>query len=138
MINEYGVVTQVSAGKLAVKITTPGACESCPIHDNCYSSGKVVWVPQPAGVGINDHVRFSITNTSVLKLTALVYGIPLAAVLGGIILGYLWLFRALENDPRILASVGLGVFLFLLAGFGISKLDRLIGKRLAYEVVRTD
>jgi positive regulator of sigma E activity len=137
MIDEYGIVTKISAGKLAIRITAPGTCESCPIHDNCYTSGKVIWVPKQEGIGINDHVRFSITNTSVLKLTALVYGIPLAAVLGGILLGYLWFFRTFGSDPRILASVGLGVFLLLLAGFGISKLDRLIGKRLAYKVVRT-
>lgn len=138
MIDEYGIVTRSAGGKLAVKVISPGSCDSCPIHDNCYASGKVVWVPQTGGIAVNDHVHFSITNGSVLKISALVYGLPLLGVLAGIILGYLVLFRSLGDDPRILASVGLGILLFLAAGFVVSRLDAMIKNRLSYEVVKSD
>ncbi|HUX19632.1 MAG TPA: SoxR reducing system RseC family protein [Spirochaetia bacterium] len=136
MIDEYGIVTRTAGGKLAVKVISPGSCDSCPIHDNCYSSGKVVWLPRQEGIGVNDHVHFSISNASVLKVTALVYGVPLLGVMGGIILGYLLLFRSLADDPRTLASVGLGVFLFLAGGFLVSRLDAILKNRLSYSVVR--
>lgn len=138
MIDEYGIVTQSAGGKLAIKVISPGSCDSCPIHDNCYSSGQVVWVPRREGLRVNDHVHFSITNASVLKISALVYGVPLLGVLGGIILGYLLLFRSLADDPRILSAVGLGVILFLAAGFLVSKLDAKLKDRLSYSVVRAN
>jgi positive regulator of sigma E activity len=136
MIDEYGIVTQTAGGKLAVKVISPGSCDSCPIHDNCYSSGKVVWLPRQEGIEVNDHVHFSISNASVLKVSALVYGVPLLGVMGGIILGYLLFFRSLADDPRTLASVGLGVILFLAGGFLVSRLDASLKKRLSYNVVR--
>lgn len=138
MIEEQGQVTNIEDGRLAIKVTTPGSCDSCPIHDNCYAGGRVVWVPAPEEIRVNDHVRFSITNTSVLKLSALVYGAPLVGVLAGILLGDLWLFRSFADDPKTLLSFGLGVLFFAAAGFGVSRLDRTIRKRLTYTVVRAE
>lgn len=138
MIDEYGVVTQERGGKLAIRVVTPGTCESCAIHDNCYASGKVVWIPKQEGIQVHDHVRFSIANTSVLGLSALVYGIPLLAVLGGILLGYLLLFRSVSGDAKVLFSVFLGVALFVASGFVISRLEHRIKRGLAYSVVRVD
>lgn len=135
MIDEYGIVTKAEDGKLEVRVTAPGACDSCPIHDSCYASGNVVSVPQQGGFRVNDQVRFSITNASVLKISALVYGLPLIGVLAGIVVGYLVLFRSMADDPRILASVGLGVVLFLAAGYVVSRLDRVIKNRLNYDIV---
>ncbi len=134
MIDEYGIVTKADDGKLEVRVTTPGACDSCPIHDSCYASGNVVSVPQQGDFRVNDRVRFSISNASVLKISALVYGLPLLGVLAGIVVGYLLLFRSMADDPRILASVGLGVALFLGAGYIVSRLDRVIRNRLSYDI----
>ena len=136
MIDEYGIVTKAEDGKLEVRVTAPGSCDSCPIHDNCYASGNVVSVPQQGDFRVNDQVRFSISNASVLKISALVYGLPLIGVLAGIIAGYLLLFRSMADDPRILASVGLGISLFLAAGYIVSRLDRVMKSRLSYDIVR--
>lgn len=137
MIDEQGRVTNIIDGKLAIEVTTPGACESCPVHGNCYASGRLVWVPARDGIRINDHVRFSISNTSVLKISALIYGIPFAAVIGGILLGYLWLFRSFADDPKTLVSFGLGVLFFAAAGFAVSRLDRGLRNKLVYTIVRS-
>jgi hypothetical protein len=59
-------------------------------------------------------------------------------VLGGILLGYLWLFRSFADDPKTLLSFGLGVLFFAAAGFGVSRLDRTIRNRLTYTVVRAE
>ena len=138
MIDEYGIVTNETTDRLEVQVTTPGACDSCPIHDNCYGAGKTVWMPKQEGIGAGDHVRFSISNTSVLKISALVYGIPLLAVLAGILGGYLWLFRSLSSDPKTLLSVAVGAALFVLSGFVISRLDPRIRNGLSYSIARAD
>ena len=134
MIGEYGKVVRTTGDGLEVRVLAPGACDSCPIHDSCYSSGKLVWLPQQQGLGVDDYVRFSITNASVLKISALVYGLPLLGVLGGILVGYLWLFRSFASDPKTLLSVALGVALFLASGFLVSRLDSRIKNRLSYTI----
>lgn len=138
MIDEYGIVRNETNDRFEVEVTTPGACESCPVHDNCYGAGKRVWLPKQDGISPGDRVRFSISNASVLKISALVYGIPLGAVLGGILAGYLWLFRALASDPKTLLSVLVGAGLFLASGFAISRLDPRIRKGLSYSIARAD
>lgn len=138
MIDEYGLVTDESKDRLEVQVTAPGSCDSCPIHDNCYGAGKSVWLPKREGIHAGDHVRFSISNASVLKISALVYGIPLAAVLAGILGGYLWLFHSFGSDPKTLLSVAVGAVLFLISGFVISRLDPHIRDGLSYTVRRAD
>lgn len=138
MIDEQGQVTNIIDGKLGIKVTAEGSCDSCPIHDNCYGSGQLVWVPAQEGIHLNDHVRFSVANTSVLKISALVYGLPLAGVFAGILLGYLWLFRSFRDDPKTLLSFGLGVLLFAAGAFAVSRIDRLMRKRLQYTVIRVE
>lgn len=136
MIDEQGQVTNIVDGKLAIKVTSSGSCESCPIHGNCYSSDQLVWVPAKEGIRVNDHVRFSILNTSVLKMSTLVYGLPLVAVFAGILLGYLWIFRSFGSDPKSLLSFGMGVLFFFTAGFVVSRLDRNMRGKLQYAVTR--
>lgn len=138
MIDEYGTVTNETRDRLEVQVTTPGACDSCPIHDNCYGAGKTVWLPKQDGIGRGDRVRFSISNGSVLKISALVYGVPLLAVLAGILAGYLWLFRSMPSDPKTLLSVAVGAALFLASGFVISRLDPHIRDGLSYSITRAD
>lgn len=138
MIDEQGQVTDIIDGKLGIKVTSPGSCDSCPVHGNCYTSDRLVWVPAKEGIGLNDWVRFSISNTSVLRISALVYGLPLAGVFAGIIAGYLWIFRSFRDDPKTLLSFGLGVLLFAVGGFAVSRIDRLMRKRLQYTVTRTE
>lgn len=134
MIEEEGRVVGVARGKLEIEVTSPGACESCPVHSSCYSAGKTVHIPLEQGIARGDRVRFSIVNASVLKLSAVVYGTPLVGIIAGIVLGELWLFRGLADDPKTLLSFALGVLLFAGGGFFVSRIDRRWRKRIVYTV----
>ncbi|HUZ17419.1 MAG TPA: SoxR reducing system RseC family protein [Spirochaetia bacterium] len=141
MIDEYGVVVQDKGGKLAIEIGAEGSCAACPVHDNCYQNGNVLWVPRSEEIGsghlrIGDHVHFTVANASVLKVSALVYGVPLVAVLAGIAVGYLWLFRSFAENPRVGMSVLIAAALFVLSGVFISRLDKAMKSRMVYSVER--
>lgn len=143
MIDEYGVVVEEQDGKIAVEVGAEGSCEACPVRNACYQNGTIVWIPRNEESGAlavrrGDHVHFTVENTSVLKVSALVYGVPLVAVLAGILGGYLWLFRALPENPRVGLSFLVAVALFVLSGFLIVRIDRRSKERLVYTVRRIE
>lgn len=122
-ILEYGVVVDELGGEIAVEVTSTGACDSCPIHDTCHAAEQVVWIPKKDDIHVGDHVHFSIGHGSPLKISALVYGVPLFALLAGTMAGYLVFFSRLADDTRALLSFAAGIGLTGIAGFVISRFD---------------
>jgi len=136
VISEYGTITEERSGKFGVQITVPGQCDECQIRESCYANGKVVWVPRRDGLGKDDAVQVTMRNVSVLGVTAILYGLPLLAVLGGILLGYFALFAGLGEDARVLASVGVGAGFLAVVGFAIARIDRKVSSRITYAIER--
>ncbi|MFP4112868.1 MAG: SoxR reducing system RseC family protein [Spirochaetota bacterium] len=142
---EYGVVREIeraepgsaTAPRYGVEITVPGVCDSCAIKENCYGAGSVVWAQADEDLQPGDPVRLEMREGTVLKATAWVYGVPLASVFLGTLVGYRWLFASHAEEPRVLLSFGLGVGLMLLAGLVLAKLNDWIGKRLTIRAYRT-
>jgi len=127
MIEEIAVVNRISKRSMELRIERPQQCDGCAVRENCYTQGNVLTVPLEPGVRESDRVRLTITNTSVLGLSALMYGVPLVAVLAGIILGYYLFFPSLAETARTLATMG--------SGFGLMAVAALVvhhaGKRVA-------
>ena len=138
MIDEIGTVVEARDEELAVRIDVAGSCGSCPIKDYCYGNERVVWMPKKEAIRVGEQVRFSVSNFSVLKISALVYGIPLISLIAGIVIGYLVFFRSLADDPKILLAVFTGAVFFALAAYAVSRLDKTQKNRLLYSVVRLE
>jgi sigma-E factor negative regulatory protein RseC len=135
---EYGVVREIDHGaRYGIEITVPGACDTCAIKGNCYGTGAMVWATSHEPLDVGDQVRLQMRRGTVLKATAWVYGIPLVAIVLGILAGYMWLFAAQPEQPRVLLSFALGVGLMAAAGFLLARLNTWVAGRLTIRAVKT-
>ncbi len=119
-----------------LRITQPAQCDACAIRESCYGRGNVVTVPREPGVEVNDSVELEIAHTSILGLSALIYGMPLAGLLAGVLSGYYVLFAGLAETGRTLASVGSGLALLGVCALVVRIVGRRISDRIEYRTRR--
>jgi sigma-E factor negative regulatory protein RseC len=88
-----GVVKAVR-GNMAVVVTRhESECESCSARDTCATLGgsganREVMARNTARAQVGDVVKISIGGSAFLKVTFLVYMVPILALIGGALLGY--------------------------------------------------
>jgi sigma-E factor negative regulatory protein RseC len=89
MIVETGRVAKTEAGKAFVEIERGTDCVKCHAGCVCDFGKKVVLVEaeDPVGVHKNQMVQLSISEDSSLWAAFVVYGIPLFAIIIGVLLG---------------------------------------------------
>lgn len=136
MIEEVALVEKISGDKMDLRITQPEQCDACAIRESCYGRGNVVTVPREPGVEVNDSVELEISHTSILGLSALIYGVPLAGLLAGVLAGYYGLFAGLAETGKTLASVGSGIALLGLCALVVRFAGRRISDRIEYRTRR--
>lgn len=115
MLTKTGVVKAIQ-GRMALVVTKyEPECASCKAKDTCSTLGgaganREVKVRNTAGAQVGDIVTITIRSSSFLKVSFLVYMVPILALIGGIVLGHL-LSRLLSVDENILVGVfsGLGI-----------------------------
>ena len=128
MAQEKGIIVKRS-GKLAwVKTNRTSACEHCSEKESCEildnSASMEVEVENSINANIGDLVVISVKNSSLLKLSFLLYVFPIIAMMIGAYLG---------NDLNLfslgasVSSVLMSIFFFLSSFF----LIRLRGKSMA-------
>lgn len=139
---EYGIVREVPAAgdlkspRYGIEITVPGACDVCAVKGNCYGSGSMVHAYSPDALQPGEQVRLEMRRGTILKATAWVYGIPLVAILAGVLAGHQWLFASSAEPARVLLSAGLGVGMMLGAGYVLTRLNEWVGSRLTITAYR--
>ena len=87
---EEGIIEDTSKRKALVSIQQSAACATCKSHDTCdVRSDKkiVVEVFNDLQANIGDRVEISMPASSLLKLSLLVYFIPVVALIAGACLG---------------------------------------------------
>lgn len=141
MIEEKAFVESSDGGQVTFRIIRTGACDACSIREQCYRNDGVVSVPRSqvqgldgAAVASTETVKLRIPNTSVLRLTGLVYGLPLVAFFAGLLLGYYLIFPGVGENMQALGSFVTGAALLGLAGFGIYRFDRRVARAVRYVV----
>mgnify|MGYP006303972445 CR=1 FL=1 len=105
MIEERARVEKLSERDMELRIIVPGECEKCGVKDNCYGNNRHITVPKRPGLDIGDEVDLSIRNISVLKMTGLIYGIPLIGLIVGLFSGYFLFFRAFTEEDIFLSPI---------------------------------
>lgn len=87
---EQGIVEKASKRKAMVRIQKSSACATCSSKDSCdVSSDKkiVIEVANDLQAKTGDRVELSMPESSLLKLSLLVYLLPVVALIAGACLG---------------------------------------------------
>ncbi|MBW1740609.1 MAG: SoxR reducing system RseC family protein [Deltaproteobacteria bacterium] len=118
-LTKTGVVKAVQGHMALVVTRMEPECESCKARDACSVMGGgganiEVWVRNTARAQPGDAVTISIKGASLLKVSFLVYMVPILALIGGIILGHV-LSMLIPVDKNVL--VGLFCLLALFGTF---------------------
>ncbi|MEW6665885.1 MAG: SoxR reducing system RseC family protein [Thermodesulfobacteriota bacterium] len=93
MIKESGIVERVSLGRALVRIQKGGSCASCENRTSCHIDSDrplLIEVDNEVGAAVSNRVELSMPTASLLKLSFLVYMVPVLALVVGAILGAEW------------------------------------------------
>jgi len=120
MLTETGVVEKASPEIAVVLVERSSACEQCRSRGACEMlSGRTmrVEVANELGAEEGDRVEISLPAASVLKLSFLVYLVPVAALVAGAYVGNLWVEGTVEDPTPYALAAGVlamvGAFLLV-------------------------
>ncbi len=125
MVTEQGIIEDVSGRKILVRIKKSSACATCESRGDCgVDSGKnmVVEVANDLGGGEGDHVELSVPSGAFLKLSLLVYILPVVALIAGAFAG--GAFAGVLRVPISLASVIGGFLVMGITFYALKRFDR--------------
>ena len=134
MITEKGIIQKIIHDKALVRIQKSSACASCESRGACRSlSDKemLIEVANDLQANVGDQVEISVPAGSLLKLSVLVYLLPVGALIFGAYAGGIWAqsFRAESTSVAIFCG-----FLAMGACFYILKrLDRAAQAKCEYQ-----
>ena len=121
MATAEGIVTKIYSSTAWVKCTKSAACESCSAKGFCDTMGGSgsnddveVEAINAVGAKVDDRVTISFETSSLLKVSFLVYMVPVLFLILGVVIGDK--IAAIFNYDQSIFSVLAG-FLFLFAAF---------------------
>lgn len=117
MIEEEGIVAEVEDGIAKVMILKKSACESCAAAGVCHpGSGDRSYMEatNPLGAKKGQKVKVVLAPQIYLKASIILYGVPMAALIAGAIIGKnLGLSYGSEENSDLWAFfAGMGLMLF--------------------------
>lgn len=137
MIEEMGQIVNIKKNKfIEVMILDPdsSSCESCVNKHFCSIQGKILKIPFFEGFNKQDVVKVKMENMSILKATALVYGIPLIMLILGIFTGYYIFFNKYSESLKSLYSFILSMILLVVSGFIVYFIDKKYHNKIKYNI----
>jgi sigma-E factor negative regulatory protein RseC len=105
-IREEGIVESISQGKAVVRIQKGGQCASCSSREGCGVSGggdMQIDVANELGAKVGDRVEISLPTYSLMKLSLLVYFLPVLALILGAYLGRLAGAEIFQSDSAVIS-----------------------------------
>jgi len=93
MITEEGIVEKSNSDRVLVRVARTEACAHCQTRGACQMFSRKemrVEVLNDLGAKEGDRVKISVPTGSFLKLSMIVYLLPVAALIGGAYAGTLW------------------------------------------------
>ncbi len=135
MIIEKAIIEEIIEDKkIVVRFIGNGdseGCASCKSKSLCHVNEKKFDLPFESGHNVGENVLVKMENISILKATSIVYGIPLIALVGGILLGYYVIFKNITNvDLKSVYSFLIGCGFIGLSYFVIKILDKHAGNKI--------
>jgi sigma-E factor negative regulatory protein RseC len=88
MIEEEGIVAEVQGNIAKVEILKKSACENCAASGTCHPGDQeLMEADNPLGAVKGQKVKVVVAPQLYLKASIILYGIPMAAMVAGAILG---------------------------------------------------
>lgn len=134
LANERGIVVDLVGPKARVRVQKTSSCASCESRHSCHimnDRNMIVEVHNTLKAKAGDTVEISIPVRSLLKVSLIVYIIPIVALFAGALVGRTW-GKSFGGEADVFAIVGgllaMGVAFFLLKWF-----DRRQNRRSEYQ-----
>ncbi len=115
---EDGIVIESEKGVAEIALVSSDNCEECSAKLFCKPKSdntKILKVTDPFDTRPGDEVRISVAGSTVLKVTFLIYGIPLILFIAGILLGMD--FYKNSSAPEVLSFISglllMGIYFLL-------------------------
>ena len=124
MIKEQGKIEEIRKQTALVRIQKRSACAHCESKGSCSISKRdmLIEVPNDLQAGVGDQVEVSVPEGTLLKLSALIYLLPVLLLLIGAFLGTL-LGDALQMNSSLTAIILGGGFMGI-SFYGLILFDR--------------
>jgi len=119
MISEQGIIDRISNETAYVRVTKSSACKSCASKDSCHITDRdmIVEVANSLNAREGDRVELSVPEGTFLKLSLLVYIMPVIFLLTGAFLGN-YLSLQIDTDPSKTAALT-GIFCLVISFIGL-------------------
>jgi len=111
MPREEGIVKEATSKKAVIRIMKTSACDHCGSRSSCHvlsDREMVVEVSNDLQAKVGDHVELRVPPGSLLKLSLLVYFLPVALLVIGAYVGGAWA-KSLGIQPTVASIVGAGL-----------------------------
>ena len=136
MATAEGIVIKVNSSTAWVKCTKSAACESCKAKDFCDTVGGSdddveVEAINAAQAKVDDRVTISFKTSSLLKVSFLVYMVPVLFLILGVVIGDK--IAPIFNYGRSIFSVLVGLLFLLAAFFFVKTKGKELSKKEAYK-----
>ena len=124
MIKEQGKIEEIHKQTAMVRIRRRSACAHCQSRGSCSIAERdmVIEVPNDLQAGVGDEVEVSMPEGTLLRLSALIYMLPVIALLVGAFFGAV-LGEALQTNTSLTAIV-LGGGFMAVSFYGLILYDR--------------
>ncbi len=123
-MNETGFIVEVKDTMAVIRISRSSACGKCGACQlGCHQDEMLLTIPNQLHGEVGDEVELELSSTQLLKASAITYLIPLAALILGVLGGYM-LAPGLNVNPELLGA-GAGIFLTVASFFGIRAMEGL-------------
>ncbi len=130
MPTDRGLVVARRGDVVTVRLLPHDGCASCALTRFCVGSKEsdpTISASAPAEIVQGDSVEVTLDESLVLKATAIMYGIPLAAFLTGVLGGY-----GLSSLAQLSGNVSMA--LPAVAGFAMLIPGAIISRRVAFRL----
>lgn len=131
-MKERGQIVEVTEDGLAVvKIKRSSYCSSCgACNMGAHQDEMLLTIPNRLKGEPGDLVELDLEATSILKASAIAYLIPLAALLIGVVLGYVLAYRV-NGNAELFGAIG-GILMAILAFLGIRMMEPIFRRQRKY------
>ncbi len=134
-IHEEGTITEIHEDTATVQFDKSSACIRCKAGCMERSGAMVTEALNLAGARAGDTVRLEFNQKAALNASLAVFGIPLLALLLGVILGNVIANQAGYQNHNQLLSIGVGAILFFLSFIPLRAYDRHVKKKGSHGVI---
>ena len=105
MISQPVTVVQVKNGRALVR-WTPSTCSGCVVPCGSWTrQARELWVAAPSDCESGDRCRLVTSEDWLLQAAATAYGIPLLALLVGVVAGAAWVPSAWQDIGALVGAI---------------------------------